>query len=490
MNNIIDTGAGIPDDAYEGSGQFRRRAMLSAALSVPFLGMMAPAATASSGAGMLSGMSPSSPGSVVQERLAQLRFGMFVHFGPSAVVGREIGWGRNAYRSTEGPGNQYRDVNVTSDPVYDNAYRSFLPAVDWAEKLVDLAVKTGMRYLVFTTKHHDGFANFLTSTVQNSFYPDFAATPLGRSGRDLVSELAAAVHKTDLKLGFYYSGRDWTQPQSARKDFTGYLPYMKTQVNELMKNYGKVDFLWYDSLPYATHKLFDPPYFDSVPRALQPGILINNRVYDTMGFDQAPAELTGDYSTPEEKIGEFNTSRAWESCMTLTPGRWSWAPGQSPRSSAECIKTLVGTAIGDGNLLLNVGPMSNGYVESKQQDVLAGLAAWVRSFGASIYGTRGGPLVKNSVGGATCKGNKLYLHVLEDRFGVRALQLPKLPAKVVSAKTMADNRSVAFTRRLDGSVILLVNKIRPNPAAVQVLELTLDAPIDNSKTLPGLSWVL
>lgn len=128
--------------------------------------------------------------------------------------------------------------------MYDVAYREFLPEKDWATKLADTAKAAGMNYLVFTTKHHDGYPNFRTDNVKQSFCPDYAETPMGRSGRDLTREIAEAARGAGLKVGFYYSARDWTQPDYGKGDYGTYYGYMMAHIRQLLTQYGKGDFLW------------------------------------------------------------------------------------------------------------------------------------------------------------------------------------------------------------------------------------------------------
>jgi alpha-L-fucosidase len=300
-------------------------AAVTAAASGPALILGSPTPAAAADAGTPGGgLEVHDPGNI----LASLRFGMFVHFNPSSVVGREIGWGRNAYRPGEPGGNQYKDPSVKTDPVYDVAYRDFLPETDWAKKLAATAKAAGMNYLVFTTKHHDGYPNFIASNVTRSFYRDWADTPLGRSGRDLTQEIAQAARGAGLKVGFYYSPRDWTQLDYVKGDYDTYYEYMMEHLQHLLTKYGQVDFLWYDHIPYADMTPFRPPLLNTIPRALQQGILVNNRGYSSMGFEALPPTLAADYSTPEQRIGAFDPVQPWESCITITPPEWSWQPNR------------------------------------------------------------------------------------------------------------------------------------------------------------------
>ncbi|SEE49171.1 F5/8 type C domain-containing protein [Jiangella alba] len=409
------------------------------------------------------------------EVLASLRFGMFVHFNPSSVRGREIGWGRNAYRPGEPPYNQYRDPSVKADPVYDAAYREFLPERDWATKLAATAKAAGMKYLVFTAKHHDGYPNFRTDNVRRSFYTDFARTPMGRSGRDLTREIATATRDAGLKFGIYYSQRDWTQPDYVRGDYAAYYDYMLEHLVQLLTKYGKVDFMWYDHIPYADMAPFRPPLLNTIPRDLQQNILVNDRGYDTMGFEPVPPTLAGDYSTPEQRIGAFDPLRPWESCITITPGVWAWQPDLPTRDMTSVVETLVATSTGDGNLLLNVGPMKTGYIEDAAATTLREVGAWMAEHKASIVGTRGGPYRSGAVGGATYRDKTIYVHIT-DTIKPFKLRLPALNARVDSVSTL-DGRAVPFEEDSNGDLLVDVaglSKIGP--------DLVLELPVERKLT--------
>ncbi|MEW9517440.1 alpha-L-fucosidase [Streptomyces tubercidicus] len=467
-----------------------RRTLLGVLAAVPAVIVTGSAAHALSGARQ-SQRNPAADLQVVDpgKVLASLRFGMFVHFNPSSVLGREISWGRQAYRPGESPAQQ-GDPSVKNDPVYDAAYRSFLPEKDWATKLVAAAKSAGMNYLVFTTKHHDGYPNFRADNVKQSFYSDFAETPMGKSGRDLTREVADAVRAAGLKLGLYYSQRDWTQPDYVKADYTTYYGYMKEHLQQLLteSHYGKVDFLWYDSIPYTDIKPFNPPELIDAPRELQPGILVNNRAYDTMGHQDVPKELIGDYDTPEQKIGGFNVTRPWESCITITPPDWAWMPNHSVSDFATLVKSIAGTAVGDGNLLLNVGPMKTGYLEDNVTTVLKQVGDWMGRYKHTIVGTRGGPYRSSEVGGSTYQGSTIYLHLTGGMRSVK-LRLPRLNAKVKSI-TDLDGTPVPFTADATGDLLLDLQRFTVDKVTQDyILQLTVDKPMSPEfVTDRAISW--
>lgn len=402
--------------------------------------------------------------------MSRLRFGLFVHFGPAALTQRETGWGREAYRPGRPPGDgyPYDDPSVTRDPVYDEAYKSFLPAVGWAEKLADVAVSAGMKYLVLTSKHHDGFPMFRPRNIKESFYPDFEDTPLGRSGRDLVSEVARACESRRIELGLYYSGWDWTHPKVVAGDNESYYHYMMEHLDQLVRRYGRISFLWYDGIMTAPLSVYRPPTFHSVPRTLQPGILINNRGY-AINWADPPATLNGDYTTPEQRVGSFDVARAWESCITIGQ-QWSWRENDQLKSPATIIKTLVSTATGDGNLLFNVGPKPSGEVDKPQRDRLAEVGQWTKRYGHAIYGTRGGPIPPSGVAATTFKDRTVNLFIYS-RSTRDQLVVPNLNTALRSVKTPRGS-TVPFTVDDAGRAVIPLTGIDTSAGPVGLLHLT------------------
>jgi len=277
-----------------------------------------------------------------------------------------------------------------------------------------MAQGAGMKYLVFTSKHHDGFSMFDSKLTEYKI----TNSPFKR---DVVGELAQACHEAGLKLGFYYSPPDWRHPDYRTERHAKYIEYLHGQIRELCTNYGKLDILWFDGLGGKAEDWDSENLFKMI-RELQPGIIINNR-----------AGLPGDHDTPEQTIGRFQRDRAWESCITICQ-QWAWNPNDKMKSLKECIDTLVRCAGGDGNLLFNVGPMPTGEIEPRQVERLKEMGAWLKQYGETIYGTRGGPYRPGDWGACTCKGNVAYLHVLN--WPEDTITLPPLPRKVVSSAVL------------------------------------------------------
>ncbi|MBK8976131.1 MAG: alpha-L-fucosidase [Planctomycetes bacterium] len=394
------------------------------------------------------------------EHWRSLRFGMFVHWGPVALTGREIGWSRGA---------------PTPIDEYDRLHERFDPVEFDADAWVAAARDAGMRYVVLTTKHHDGFC--MWPSAQTDF--DIASTPFGR---DVVGELASACRRGGLEFGTYYSVPDWHHPDypkgspHGRTDKPGarperYADYLRAQVRELVVGYGPLLTMWFD-MP----REFGPD--DGIPvvdmlRELQPDIVVNNRAYTGEGRTGAfPGQrAVGDYDTPEQRVGTFQRDRAWETCMTLCR-QWSWKPDDTMKSLDECVGVLVRTIGGDGNLLLNVGPLPDGRIEPRQVERLRELGTWVARHAAGIYGTRGGPFLPGRYGATTCAGPRVFVFVLDPT--TAQLRLPALPARVLGAADV-DGGSVDFEVGDDSLRIALPDACRTPPGSYVVLTLDTDA---------------
>jgi alpha-L-fucosidase len=354
-----------------------------------------------------------------------MRFGMFIHWGPVSLKGTEISWSRGGERrGIEGKG----EIPVE---IYDHLYKQFNPVKFKAAEWVAIAKKAGMKYIVLTAKHCDGFC--LWRTRVGDYH--IGNTPFKR---DVCKELATAAHKAGMKIGWYYSPMDWRDPDCRTERNAAYLARMQAHLRELLGNYGRMDILWFDTdggpAPWEQERTY------GFVRSLQPNIVINNRL-DMGNIGDYNAQKIGpnaDYYTPEQRVGEFDISRPWETCMTLGT-QWSWKPNDRIKSLEECIRILVQCVTGGGNLLLDVGPMPNGEIEPRQAERLMEIGAWLKKYGESIYGTRAGPLSNGEWGGTTYKKNIVYAHILKwDRDQVK---LPPLGTKIVSSKVLTGGES-------------------------------------------------
>ncbi|MCP4644295.1 MAG: alpha-L-fucosidase, partial [bacterium] len=333
-------------------------------------------------------------------------------------------------------------------------YKQFNPVKFDAKEWVRIAKDAGMRYMVFTSKHHDGFCMWDTKTTDYNIM----LSPLGR---DVLRELSAACKEAGIAFGTYYSILDWYQPDYNTFDTQGgpgyalpegqkpsmdrFQDYIESHVRELVENYGPLHSMWFDGewedpwTPERGLRLY------GFCREVDPHMLVNNRVGKARqgmeGVTSEDALCPGDYDTPEQRVGTFNDQRPWETCMTICQ-QWAWKPDDRMKSLKQCIQTLVQTAGGDGNLLFSVGPMPDGRIEPRQVERLHEMGEWLRANGESIYGTRGGPYLPGEWGCSTHKGNTVYVHVF--KWDSDRLQLPPLEETVQSA-TLLSGGQVRFT---------------------------------------------
>jgi alpha-L-fucosidase len=391
------------------------------------------------------------------------RFGMFIHFGVASLKGVELGWGRGTRLKpdTSNPG-------PIPDAIYDNLYKEFTIEKFDAKKWVELARQTGMKYIVVITKHHDGFHMWDTE------FSDYKITK-SPFGRDYLKELVDAAHAAKMPIGVYFSQRDWFHPDYdpsgayPGRDHKKYIEYQVNAVRELLTKYGKIDILWFDAAWWGG--MFKETDWDSerlyrVARECQPNILINNR-----------ASIPGDFDTPEQHVGGFQAHRPWESCVTLTYS-WGYKPSSPTKTPKQVIDLLIQCVTGDGNLMLNVGPMPTGEVVPKELEVLKVVGDWMGKYGESVYQTRGGPLRNAAWGGTTYRGDTVYVHVLS--WPGETLKLQPIEEKILSAKALTGGEA-KFVQTPTGISLTLAEKDRN--ALNSVIELKLDRPV--SKIYPG-----
>jgi len=355
------------------------------------------------------------------------RFGMFIHWGPVALKGTEIGWSR------------YANVPVEE---YDNLYKQFNPVNFNADEWVSVAKAAGMKYIVLTTKHHDGFCLWPTRQIDHNI----SKTPFKR---DVVKELAEACKKQGIEFGTYYSTTDWYHPdfpltgaggkiRKEKSDLDAYTSYLKRQVGELLLNYGPLYVLWFD-VPQEFDKVRGQGVLDFV-RAIQPDIIVNDRT-----------GAKGDFDSPEQRIGGFKNDRPWETCMTIGD-QWAWKANENLKSLEQCLQTLIRTVGGDGNLLFNVGPDASGKIEPDQVARLKEMGAWLDKYGNSVYGTRGGPFKPTDWGVSTRKDSTIFLHILAWQGNKPHIELPETGRKIRKC-SLADGTPVKVTSK-NGKTIL------------------------------------
>jgi alpha-L-fucosidase len=392
------------------------------------------------------------------------RFGMFIHWGPVSLSGQEISWSRansNPKCPNQGP------ISVEE---YDNLYKRFDPVKFDAKEWVAIAKAAGMKYMVLTAKHCDGF---LLWDSKVSDY-NIMHTPFGR---DVCKELADAAHEAGMKIGWYYSPMDWRDPNCRNEHNDRFVREMQAELTELLSNYGKIDLLWFDTdgepAPWDQAKTY------AIIKKLQPDIVINNRL-DLQEPGQPTAHQpesihpNADYYTPEQFIGGFDIQHPWESCMTTSKkNQWSWGgkdDGVKPLSA--CLEMLIGCAGGDGNVLLNVGPTPTGAIAPEQANLVKEIGAWLDKNGESIYGTRGGPFKPGEYGTSTRKGNTIYLHIRN--WASDPLKLPAIPAKITGSRVVTGGR--AEVKQTDSGIVISVPENDRKPVdTIVAIQLDGDA---------------
>ena len=327
------------------------------------------------------------------------RFGLFVHWGIYAILGR----GEQALFREHLDQSEYRRLARRFDPPQSRIGR-------WLE----LAATAGMKYAVLTAKHHDGFCLF------ESKASEFTAAA---TGRDLIAEYVEACRKHGIRVGIYYSLADWSKPayfsgpKHDPEGFGAFIDYTHQQVHELCANYGQIDLLWFDGgWPYGAEQWRSEELDDAI-RALQPKVLINDRLHGGGGGNVAPAgdygERTSGYFQTFEQRGPAQTDRPVETERTMGVYWWGYLSGERRwKSARDIVGMLVEAASHGSNLLLNVGPLADGTLPDRCEQALDDIAPWIRANGESIYGTGAGVLECSTLGASTVGDSCVYLHIL------------------------------------------------------------------------------
>ena len=361
----------------------------------------------------------------------EARFGMFVHFGLYSVLGRHE-W---AMAFENWP---VRDYEKLAD--------GFLPKPGAPREWAALAKKAGMKYMVMTTRHHEGFS------LWNSKTNPYNSVNLGPK-RDIVKEFTEACHENDLRIGFYTSLMDWHHPDggAAAYDSTARIrfnEYIYRLNEELLTQYGKIDILWFDvARPMEHWEGWNSVEMNQRLRAIQPDIIINNR-----------SRLDEDFGTPEERVAA-EKDRDWEACMTFNGLSWGYVDSAQaiPYSynAQRIIKMLATCSEGTGNLLLNIGPPPDGSVPPEAVEPLTTVGKWLEKNGEAVYGKtdrfREGGGFGSRLCGMSKKGKTVYLWnwiwpaAGSKPYG-RELVVGGFTAPLVSAKLLADGRDLSFTQ--------------------------------------------
>jgi alpha-L-fucosidase len=411
-------------------------------------------------------------------RFNEAKFGMFIHWGPYSLASVEASWPIMRPAQWGISEAEYRLLPSRFNPV------KFRPK-EW----VRLAQEAGQRYIVFTSKHHDGFCMF------DSAYTSYKITRTPY-GKDILAELAAAARELGMPLGFYYSPpdmnhpgfRDTSQPSSTnwqgqpeRPEWPLYLDYMELQLRELLTRYGDVFVIWFDGL--GNQRQYDGLRFHRLIREIQPRALINNRI-----------GLPGDFLTPEQRLpkgipvkgakvgytdpGDEGLAAAppppdqfqpWETCMTIN-NTWAYNKNDTNyKSTTELIRQLIEAASKGGNFLLNVGPTPEGLIQPEFEERLKAIGAWLRRNGEAIYGATYGPLQNLAFGRTTAKGKTVYLHVFDwpgDRIELRGLR-----GKVARVRLVDGGKTLRYAQAGDQVTIEVAGVAADPHATVLALEM-------------------
>ena len=405
------------------------------------------------------------------------KFGLFIHWGVYSVPAGE-------WQGNKNYGEWFLEETHMPVSQYEKFRDQFNPVKFDAKQWVAVAKDAGMKYLVITSKHHDGFAMFDTKLTDWGIM----STPWKR---DPMKELAAACKEAGIKFCFYHSIMDWHHPgytprrawndvAKAKGDpqFDRYVAFMKGQLKELVTNYGPLGILWFDGEWEDTWTQDRGKDLYAYVRNLQPDIIVNNRVgknrQGMQGLSKGD-DVVGDYGTPEQEIPAGGLPGVdWESCMTMN-NHWGYNKNdQHWKSSAEMIRMLIDIASKGGNYLLNVGPTSEGLIPEPSVQRLAEIGKWMKVNGEAIHGTTAGPFSRAPAWGrVTQKQGKLYLHVFDwPKDG--KLVVPGLAAKVKAAYLLADANRAALKTTANADRVEVAVPAQAPDAVASVIVLELD----------------
>ncbi len=403
------------------------------------------------------------------------RFGMFIHWGLYAVPAGE--W--------EGTTNHAEWIRTTAQiplETYEGFIEQFNPVEFDADEWVKMAKDAGMKYIVITSKHHDGFCLF------DSEYTDFdiMSTPFKR---DIMKELSEACREEDIEICWYHSIMDWHHPDYLPRrdwedrptegaDFDRYVSYMKNQLAELVGDYGRIGVLWFDGEweDTWTHERGIDLY--NYVRGLQDDIIINNRVdkgrQGMQGLTKE-GEYKGDFGTPEQEIPDTGLAGVdWETCMTMNNHWGSNKYDDNWKSAEDLVQKLVDIASKGGNFLLNVGPKVDGTFPEESIERLRAIGDWMDVYGESIYGTSASPFADLEWGRCTKiqtgKDTRLYLHVFDWPEDSR-LVVPDPGNKIKDAYIMDGMVKTGYERQDDKIIIDLPEKAPDEYCSVIILDI-------------------
>ncbi len=317
-----------------------------------------------------------------------------------------------------------------------------------------------MKYVVLTTRHHDGFSLF------DSKVSDFTA-PKSAAGRDLIAEYVSACRKAEMRVGFYYSLLDWRYkaywdgPEKNPTAWKDFVEYVHCQVRELCTNYGKIDIIWYDGGWPHSADAWRSKELNAMVRQLQPDIIINNR-----------SQLPEDFDTPEQHLTPPDPARPWESCMTMNE-HWGYTSSDNRWKPAwKLIQNLTGCVSTGGNYLLNVGPKADGTISPASVRILKEVGQWLKRNSESIYGAGKAKFPGGTVGCCTAKGNAVCLHC--HYYVPGEICIGRVTEKVGSVSIFRPRRELQFEQKGERLFIKGLPQKSPDPIFT-VIKLELEA---------------
>ncbi len=445
----------------------RRIASLLTATAIAGTLLVTPAKAAAPGPGDLAVDDPFT--SARTKAWRDQRYGMFIHFGVYSQLA-------GTYTAPDGStcrGGEWiqRTCNVPW-PEYEAHAAQFNPSRFSAKAIVDTAKAAGQKYIVITSKHHDGFALWPTKVNDWNLYDRTAFK------RDLLGELAAETRRQGLQFGVYYSIWDWHDPDfRSTETFPNYVQKMKAQLAEIQQRY-QPSVYWFDGEWTVDDGPVHNPWtaadgadLERYVRGMAPDAVINNRVGKRSTGD-------GDFGTPEQEIPDRPVDgQLWESCMTLTSGSWGYAEWDQAnvKTPRTVVENLTRTTAGGGNYLLNVGPDPLGRIPTAQANSLRTAGEWVRDHRDAIYGAGYTGLVDHpSWGNVTAQGSTLYATVREWPAYTAPLLLTTQPGVEITGGSIIGGGKVTL-RKVNGGYHLLLPRNAPS-SLLPVLKLTLRTP--------------
>ena len=389
----------------------------------------------------------------------EAKFGLFIHWGLYAIPA-----GRWNGKKIGGTGEWLMHNARIPVADYERLAGQFNPVNFDADQWVQIAKSAGMKYIVITSKHHDGFGLFDSAMGE---YDIIDATPFGR---DIMKELSDACRREGIKICWYHSILDWHHPDAKGERFDDYVPYLNGQVRDLLTNYGDIGVLWFDGEWIKEWNADLGRELYAMCRQLQPGVIVNNRVGKGRQGMSNSRTSAGDFGTPEQEIPATGIpGYDWETCMTMNDTWGFKIDDQNWKSPEQLIRMLINIVSKGGNFLLNVGPTALGEIPPPSVERLKAIGDWMRVNRESIYGA--GPSVFGDLqwGRCTTKPGKLYLHVF-DWPSDGKLHVPGLKNQVTSAHILGWAKNVAVNRSHSGDDwIVHVPRDAPDPIATVIV---------------------